>query len=255
MDAIASGADTPRAELGRLLEQHPAIWRGRSIARLETVPTGFTALDEALPGKGWPSAGLVEMLIPRVGVGEMYLLLPALAALTHRPSARWCAWISPPFEPFAPALAAHGIELERLFVTRGESSSWALEQSLASGACEMVMAWAGKPAAAARGVGKRVMASRPFARSHARKRNAELQAREIRRLQLAAEKGRTLGVLFRPLRAAREFSNAVLRVLVQPTEQGARVTLLKSRGGQRGVIDLSWRSSSSSTSSPQAHGS
>src|SRR5262245_9157978 len=150
MDAIASGADTPRAELGRLLEQHPAIWRGRSVARLETVSTGFAVLDEALPGKGWPRAGLVEILIPRVGVGEMGLLLPALAALTHRSSARWCAWISPPFEPFAPALAAHGVTLERLFVARGESSSsWAFEQSLVSGACEMVMAWAGKPSAPA----------------------------------------------------------------------------------------------------------
>ena len=235
MDAIASGADTPRAELGRLLEQHPAIWRGRSVARLETVPTGFAALDEALPGKGWPRAGLVEVLISRVGVGEMYLLLPALAALTHRSSLRWCAWISPPFEPFAPALSAHGVKLERLFVARGESSSWAFEQSLASGACEMVLAWAGKPPA--------------------KHRAAELQVRQIRRWQLAAERGRTLGVLFRPLRAAREFSNAVLRVLVQPAEQGARVTLLKSRGGRRGAIDLSWPSSLSSTSSPQAHGS
>jgi len=174
----------------------------------------------------------------------MDLLLPALAALTQRAQARWCAWISPPFEPFAPALAAHGVKLERLFVTRGESS-WAFEQSLASGACEIVMAWAGKSPAPAR----------PAARSRSRiNRATELHAREIRRLQLAAERGRALGVLFRPLRAAREFSNAVLRLLVQPTEQGACVTLLKSRGGQRGAIDLSW-SSSSSTSSPQAHGS
>jgi cell division inhibitor SulA len=225
------------------------------VARLETVPTGFAALDEALPGKGWPRTGLVEILISRVGVGEMCLLLPALGALTHRTEARWCAWISPPFEPFAPALAAHGVKLERLFVARGESSSWAFEQSLASGACEMVMAWAGKPPAA-RAVDRRAMASRPAAKGRPRKnRTAELRAREIRRLQLAAERGRTLGVLFRPLRAAREFSNAVLRVLVQPTERGARVTLLKSRGGQRGAIDLSWLSSSSSTSSPQAHGS
>ncbi len=225
MEAIASGADVPRAELERLLEQHPAIWRGRSIARLATVPTGFVALDDAFPGRGWPCAGLVEILISRVGVGEMCLLLPALAALTNRPSARWCGWISPPFEPFAPALAAHGIRLQRLFVARAESPPWAFEQSLTSGACEMVLAWVGN--------------------------SKKLHAREIRRLQLAAEKGRTLGVLFRPQQAAREFSNAVLRLLVQPTEQGARVTLLKSRGGQRGAIDLVWPGSSS----PPTHGS
>lgn len=231
MEAIASGADVPRAELGRLLEQHPAIWRGRSIARVATVPTGFAALDEALPGRGWPCAGLVEILISRVGVGEMSLLLPALATLTQRPSARWCAWVSPPFEPFAPGLAAHGIKMDRLFVARAESPSWAFEQSLTSGACEVALAWVGR---------------RPIAGRRTRKNSAApLHTREIRRLQLAAEKGRTLGVLFRPQSAAREFSNAVLRLLVQPTEQGARVTLLKSRGGQRGAIDLVWSGSSS----------
>lgn len=254
MEAIASGTDTPRAELGRLLEQHPAIWRGRSVARVETVPTGFAALDEALPGSGWPRAGLVEILIPRVGVGEMCLLLPALAALTHRPSARWCAWISPPFEPFAPALTAHGVKLERVFVARGDSS-WAFEQALISGACEMVMAWTGRPRVRPRTL-ERGATAYPTAQRLTTQRNtrlkhsAELQAREIRRLQLAAEKGRALGVLFRLQQAAQEFSNAVLRLLVQPTEHGARVMLLKSRGGQRGAIDLSW-----SSSSPQAHGS
>ena len=87
---------------------------------------------------------------------------------------------------------------------------------------------------------------------------AELQARHIRRLQLAAEKGRTLGVLFRPQSAARQASTAVLRLLVQPAEQGARVTLLKSRGGHRGGIDLTWptpQASQSPHASPQTHGS
>jgi hypothetical protein len=72
-------------------------------------------------------------------------------------------------------------------------------------------------------------------------------------LQLAAEKGRTLGVLFRPRQAASESSSAVLRMVVEPAEQGARVTLLKSRGGQRGSIDLTW--SDQRCTSPQANGS
>ena len=44
------------SELARLLE-HPAIWRGRSAARTEAVPTGFDTLDECLPGRGWPRRG------------------------------------------------------------------------------------------------------------------------------------------------------------------------------------------------------
>jgi cell division inhibitor SulA/protein ImuA len=209
-NALETPADADRPGLESLL-QHPAIWRGRSTAQVSVVPTGFPALDEALPGGGWPSAGLVEILVPELGVGELNVLLPALAALTRKDGARWCAWVAPPFEPFAPALVAHGVVLERVFVARAGQPLWAFEQALISGACEAVLAWAPRA-----------------------------PARDIRRLQLAAEKGRALGVLFRPCSVARESSNAVLRVIVEPTEQGSRVTLLKSRGGHRGGVDLTW---------------
>ncbi len=203
-------SDPERPGLESLL-RHPAIWRGRSVARVDVVSSGFRALDDSLPGGGWPRAGLMEILVPSIGVGECHVLLPALAALTQKASARWCAWIAPPFEPFAPALAAHGVALEKIFVARAEKPLWAFEQSLVSGACEVVLAWVPR-----------------------------VPARHIRRLQLAAEKGRALGVLFRPHSAARESSSAVLRVTVEPMEQGARLTLLKSRGGHRGNVDLSW---------------
>jgi hypothetical protein len=203
-------ADADRPGLESLL-QHPAIWRGRSAAQLNVVSSGFPALDAALPGGGWPCAGLVEILVSHIGVGELSILLPALAALTQKESARWCAWVAPPFEPFAPALEAHGVALERVFVARTGEPLWAFEQALISGACEAVLAWAPRA-----------------------------PARDIRRLQLAAEKGRALGVLFRPRAAARESSNAVMRAIVEPAEQGSRVTLLKSRGGHRGSIDLVW---------------
>ena len=198
-------------ELARLLE-HPAIWRGRSAAPVESLPTGFGALDPCLPGGGWPRTGLVEILVSRFGVGELYLLFPALAALTRRPLARWCVWITPPLEPYAPALAAHGAALERMLVVRAPEALWAFEQTLGSGASDIALAWAAR----------------------------NPSSRAVRRLQLAAERGRTLGVLFRPRRAARESSAAVLRMVVEPKAGGARVTLLKSRGGARGSIDLEW---------------
>src|SRR5262249_61207439 len=72
--------------LARLLE-HPAIWRGTSVARTEVLPTGFSALDDRLPGGGWPRSGLIEILVSRFGVGELTLLLPALAAMTRLPMA------------------------------------------------------------------------------------------------------------------------------------------------------------------------
>jgi cell division inhibitor SulA len=198
-------------ELARLLE-HPAIWRGRSAARSEALATGHAALDACLPGKGWPRTGLIEILVSRFGIGELYLLMPMLAALTGRPTGRWCVWIAPPLEPYAPTLAAHGVTLERVLVVRTSEPLWAFEQTLGSGASDIALAWA---------------AHGP-------------RSREIRRLQLAAERGKTLGVLFRPQRAARESSAAILRMIVESKPMGARLTLLKSRGGARGAVELEW---------------
>jgi len=193
--------------IARLLE-HPSIWRGRSAARLETLPSGFTALDEALPGGGWPRSGLIEILIARFGSGELSLLLPVLAALTRAASARWCVWVAPPLMPFAPALVARGLLLERIAVVGGTRPLWAFEQVLRSGACDAALAWSRQP-----------------------------KPRDIRRLQLAAERGRTLGVLFRPQRAARESSAALMRLAVQAADTGVCVTLLKGRGAH-GVVRL-----------------
>src|SRR6478735_7142229 len=94
-------SDAERPGLESLL-QHPAIWRGRSAAQIDVMSSGFAALDAALPGGGWPHSGLIEILIEHLGVGELNVLLPALIALTCKPSARWSAWVEPPFEPFAP---------------------------------------------------------------------------------------------------------------------------------------------------------
>ena len=136
--------------------------------------------------------------------------------MTQRPEARWCAWVAPPLQPFAPALAEGGVALERMLVVQaprkeaGEKSAlWAFEQTLRSGTCDIALAWL---------------------------RNA--LPRQIRRLHLAAERGATLGVLFRPREAARNSSPAALRIAVEPAARGARVTLLKSRGGSRDPIEL-----------------
>ena len=198
--------------LARLLE-HPAIWRGRSSAPQATITSGFLTLDAALPGGGWPQLGLVEILTPQFGIGELRLLVPALAQLTQRSAPRWITWVAPPFEPYAPALAARGLALERQLVVRTQTVLWAMEQALGCGACDVTLAW-----------------------------TRRAPARSLRRLQLAAERGRTLGVLFRALCNAREASPAMLRLAVEPLREGVRVTLLKSRGGARGSFDILWAS-------------
>jgi hypothetical protein len=193
------------------LLQHPGIWRGRSVAHSDTLSTGFHALDDALPGGGWPRAGLVEILTPCFGLGELRLFVPALARLSRCTPARWLAWITPPCEPYAPALEAAGFALERQLIVRATPALWAMEQALASGACDAALCWPHRAA-----------------------------PRGIRRLQLATEKGRTLGILFRELTSAREASPAGLRLRFTPRPDGARLDFLKSRGGARGGLELLW---------------
>ncbi|HTV78147.1 MAG TPA: translesion DNA synthesis-associated protein ImuA [Steroidobacteraceae bacterium] len=197
--------------LARLLE-HPGIWRGRSFTRVDTLASGFPELDVRLGG-GWPKVGLVEMLATHPGSGELRLLLPLLARLTQQHQSRWCTWIAPPLTPYAPALAAGGVNLARLLVVRPPDDAqwapeWATEQALISGACDVVLAWVSHP----------------------------LKPRIVRRLQLATQRGRTLAFLLRPWSpgVAREPSHALLRVGLEPRREGVKLSILKSRGGMTG---------------------
>src|SRR5688572_5614108 len=112
--------DVTSAALAALLA-HPAVWRGGDCApQPDALPTGFHALDDVLPGGGWPSNALTEIVLAREGIGEMRLALPALAQLTC--AGRQVVWIAPPWKPHAPALAAAGIALGRLALVRCRTS-------------------------------------------------------------------------------------------------------------------------------------
>jgi len=185
--------------------QHPGIWRGNQRAQTaeDALPTGFATLDELLPGGGWPRGALTEVLLSRQGIGELRLLMPTLARLSEADG--WLAWVAPPYVPYAAALAAVGVRLERLVVAKPQSEAdawWTAEQALRSGACGALLAWL---------------------------RAAD--ERRMRRLQLAAETGHTWGVLFRHARAAQDRSPAALRLLLEPAADGLAVTILKRRGG------------------------
>jgi hypothetical protein len=192
------------------LLQHPSLWRGRNAAPRETFPTGFDALDRVLPGGGWPCRGLIEVLICGSGSGELGLWAPLVARLSHIETARWCAFVSPPFEPYAPAWLSRGARAEHLLVVRSDQPLWAMEQSLLSGACAMVFGWLPR-----------------------------ITMRELRRLALAAEKGAALAVLIRPLRAAQEHSAAVLRMALEVSDSSVQLRILKGRGIAPQCIGLS----------------
>ena len=59
--------------------------------------------------------------------------------------------------------------------------------------------------------------------------------KNVRRLQLAAEAGGSLGILYRPPEAARESSPAALRLRLHAASDGLAVEIHKSRGGRAGL--------------------
>ena len=212
-----------------LLDQ-PGIWRagtsrrGPSSPARDHVPSGFTALDRVLPGGGFPGGALTEILHGAHGIGELRLVMPALARLSR--SGRWVAMIAPPFVPYAPALAAQGIDLSRLLIVHPDNRSqalWSVEQALRSGTCAAVMAWP----------------------SHC-------DDRSLRRLQLAAESGDSIGMLFRDSTAASERSPAALRLaLGESSGQQLNIRVLKCRGTPPGAVALdSWSTTPVRTQHP-----
>ena len=204
------------ASVEQLLQQNPArLWRargqdGHDPSMPKGRPTGHPALDRCLPGGGWPRQGLIEVLCDHRGIGELTLLLPALAALS-REGGGWITWVSPPHMPYAPALAAWGIDVSRMLVVHGgNATEWAMDQALRSEACSAVLGWANP---------------------------RDPQA--LRRLQLAAEQSCSLAVLFRPLQAGLTPSPAVLRLAALPGQgAGLQVRIVKSRGGRPATVIL-----------------
>jgi cell division inhibitor SulA/protein ImuA len=197
---------------------NPRVWRGRGQARQQVgLATGYPELDRHLPGGGWPLDSLTEILTSHYGIGELRLLMPALATLSHEAPTRdfgepgWIAWVAPPFQPYPPALQQYGIDLSRMLIVRPQEASeilWSAEQAMSSGTCAAVLLWP-----------------------------ETLDDRESRRLQLAAEKGHSWAVAFRPLAARRQPTAAALRLELQSHAHGTRVRILKSRGGRPTVIN------------------
>jgi hypothetical protein len=195
------------------------VWKLKDASAAPARPvwsTGKSSLDARLPGGGWPTASLIEVLLDDTGLGEVQLFLPALVACQRSTQdsvdARWLVFIAPPHEPYAPALAQQGIELGRLLVVRPAAATealWAAEQALSSGVCAAVLLWL-----------------------------KGTDDRWLRRLKLAAEAGGSLGVLFRPERHRFESSPANLRLVMSRGEQEARLDLLKVQGGRPGPVDL-----------------
>lgn len=181
---------------------------GASLSAPSTLSTGFATLDAALPGGGWPQGAVTELLPASMGIGELSLLLPALAQLTR--NARQIAMLAPPCLPYAPALQQHGVVLRHLLLIRPADDAallWAAEQLLRCNATGAVLLWP-----------------------------RQIDDRRVRRLQLAAEAGGSCAFLYREDAAHRQSSPAALRMRLQPAAGGLQITIIKARGGSGSAV-------------------
>jgi hypothetical protein len=180
----------------------PRVWRGgANDYAVPFVPSEHAALDAALPHRGWTQGAMTEILIDVDGIGELDLVLPALARLTQQ--RHHIVFVAPPYLPYAPALLACHIDLDYLHCVETQSDMealWAAEQCLRSGICAAVLCWP-----------------------------RQASDRSLRRLQVAAEFGNALGFAFRAARAAAHPSPAATRIRLH-ADAGTQVRILKCRG-------------------------
>ena len=195
-----------QAVLDALVNQTPSLWRAGAQQAEQAVnkpglDTGFAALNALLKTGGWPVNSIIEIQVDQWGQGELQVLLPLMARLSQQQ--QQMAWIAPPYIPYAPALQAAGIDLNYLLIieqSEASDAAWAAEKCLRHAAAALVLFCL-----------------------------PQIDTRHIRRLQIAADTGASLGVL---LHCGKVRQTPVpLRIKTGYVEQGLSVQILKSRFG------------------------
>lgn len=163
-----------------------AVWLAADLGQRhgETCATGWRALDEALPGGGWPRQSVTEVLAAQPSVLEWRLLAGALRPIVE--SHGQVVVVGPPQHPHLPGLHQAGLDERHLIWIRAESPAerlWVTEQLVKATAASAIVAWL------------------PQARQE-----------QIRRLQVGALACDGLVFLCRPESARHEASAAPLRV-------------------------------------------
>ena len=203
-DSDDRGSDV---NIEELLLSGASLWRASDIGKRSHNGTGYVNLDNILPGGGWPKKGLVEIINQHYGVGELQLLIPLMRSIIKQ--GKSILWVSPPHIVYAPALLQAGIDTERILVVDETASCknalWSIEKALRSKDCGLVLTW-----------------------------QTWLSFKVLRRLQIAAENGGTLGFIFK--RRDNKSSPSSMRLQIKNTMHGyhnfdeALITVIKARG-------------------------
>lgn len=183
---------------------HPDLWRGSDLGTYTrpTVGTGHRSLDAELPGGGWPTGTLIELLTAGAGIGELRLLRPALTSLDPQQA---IALINPPYIPNIVCWKSWLNTPRSVFYVRTAERRdqwWAAEQTLRNGSCAALLCW-----------------------------TDTIPQLALKRLQLAAQTSQTLFVMYRPIATKAIASPANLRLTLEPDHAGnLHISVIKRRG-------------------------
>jgi len=166
-----------------------ALWRGDQLGSpvATTHPSGFEALDAALPGGGWPGRSLSEILSPQSATLEWRLLGSALAQVCA--AGRSVVVVGPPRVPHLPGLRQAGLDERQLIWVQAETPAerlWSAEQLVKANAGGALVVWL-----------------------------PQVRPEQVRRLQVLAAAHEGPVFVCRPQTAAQESSAAPLRVLAR----------------------------------------
>ena len=211
-DTACNSRGAPWTRVNQLLHSNPNLWRGCDMAGqgFHGIGTGYHELDDILPGRGWPSSGLIEVIARHSGMGELQLLIPLMQSVIKQ--GKWILCVAPPYLLNAPALTQAGIDIGQILIVKQDTpckdALWSMEKAMQTETCGLVLAW-----------------------------QNWLPGKVLRRLQLAAEVGDTLAVLFKHNDSKYSPSSLRLQIKGSVTDNRdfsrAEVTVIKARGNFR----------------------
>ena len=167
------------------------------LSQEHTVSTGCDALDTLFPGGSLRPGMMVELLTEQRGSGATSIAIECARRMLVETNG--CLVVTDRWRRFyPPAAVARGIETKDLIVVRsneqqvmsGAEELWALDQALRCPGVGVVMAWLDK-----------------------------VDPLAFRRLQLAAESGKTLTLLMRPASTQALPTWSDVQLLVRPSPQ------------------------------------
>lgn len=177
------------------------LWQGNTETTIEVTDTGFPELNAQLCSQGWPAHMLIEFLTDDCFSAPIQC---ALATWRSQQDARWIAFVNPPLTPCTERLMQEGIDTEKVDIIHvaNDQLAWCLEQITLAESTRSVIAW----------------------------ETETLTSTQLRRLQLACQRGHTQLFLIRQPAHRHQASPAPVRAKIDPSVTGFEITIFKQPG-------------------------